>query len=69
MPTPCGVGLKSRAVNEDGVNVLGYFAWSFLDNFEWERGYNERFGLVFVDFDTQQRSPKSRRPRLLGLPG
>jgi beta-glucosidase len=41
-----------------GVNVAGYFAWSFLDNYEWAEGYDKRFGLVFVDFGTQQRIPK-----------
>jgi beta-glucosidase len=42
----------------EGVDVRGYFVWSFLDNFEWERGYNKRFGIVFVDFATQRRVPK-----------
>ena len=45
--------LKKAAV--DGVDVRGYFYWSLLDNFEWARGYDERFGLVFVDYGTQQR--------------
>lgn len=43
----------------DGVAVRGYFAWSFLDNFEWAEGYDKRFGLVFVDFRTQDRIPKA----------
>ncbi|MCL1981951.1 MAG: GH1 family beta-glucosidase [Clostridiales bacterium] len=43
---------------EDGVDLLGYFHWSLLDNFEWNSGYNERFGLVYVDFQTLERTPK-----------
>jgi beta-glucosidase len=47
----------SRAVKE-GVPVLGYWAWSLLDNFEWAEGYKDRFGLVYVDYETQRRIPK-----------
>ncbi|MGN6342207.1 MAG: GH1 family beta-glucosidase [Ginsengibacter sp.] len=47
-----------RAKNE-GVNVTGYFVWTFLDNFEWAEGYYPRFGLVYVDFETQKRIVKS----------
>ena len=43
---------------QDGVNLKGYFAWSFLDNFEWAEGYSKRFGLVYVDYRTQERIPK-----------
>jgi beta-glucosidase len=45
------------ATNE-GMPVNGYFVWSFVDNFEWAEGYKPRFGLVHVDFDTQQRTVK-----------
>jgi len=41
-----------------GAPVKGYFLWSFLDNFEWEEGYERRFGTVYTDFVTQQRTPK-----------
>jgi beta-glucosidase len=42
-----------------GADVRGYFVWSLLDNFEWASGYDPRFGLVYVDYATQRRSPKS----------
>ena len=51
-----------RAVHraqEDGVDVRGFFQWSFLDNFEWAFGYAKRFGLVHVDYETQRRTPKA----------
>ena len=38
--------------------MQGYFVWSFLDNFEWARGYAPRFGLVYVDYETLERVPK-----------
>ena len=38
--------------------MRGYFAWSLLDNYEWAEGYTSRFGLVHVDYATQQRTPK-----------
>jgi beta-glucosidase len=46
-----------RAIAE-GVDLRGYFVWSLLDNFEWAYGFDKRFGLVHVDYDTQVRTPK-----------
>lgn len=46
---------EMRRAVEDGVDIHGYFAWSLMDNFEWAKGYSERFGMVYVDFETQQR--------------
>jgi beta-glucosidase len=43
----------------DGSPVSGYFAWSFMDNFEWADGYDRRFGFVYTDFKTQVRTPKA----------
>jgi beta-glucosidase len=42
-----------------GADVHGYFVWSLLDNFEWNAGYSQRFGIVRVDYETQQRTPKT----------
>ena len=47
-----------RSAIEEGVPVEGYFAWSLLDNFEWAFGYDRRFGLFWVDYETQERLPK-----------
>ena len=48
----------ARAI-ADGFPLHGYFVWSLLDNFEWSHGYTKRFGLVYVDYATQQRIPKA----------
>jgi beta-glucosidase len=62
------IAYVSRALKEvrhcldDGIDVRGYFYWSALDNFEWALGYEPTFGLIAVDRDTQQRSPKPSAP-------
>jgi beta-glucosidase len=48
-----------HAAREQGADVRGYYVWSFLDNFEWAHGYDRRFGIVRVDYETQQRTPKA----------
>jgi beta-glucosidase len=48
----------ARRAIADGVDLRGYFVWSLMDNFEWAYGYSKRFGIVFVDYDTQRRTPK-----------
>ncbi|MCE5343356.1 MAG: beta-glucosidase [Eubacteriales bacterium] len=50
--------LALRRAAQEGTDVYGYLAWSLMDNFEWSRGYSERFGMVYVDYQTQQRIPK-----------
>jgi beta-glucosidase len=47
-----------HAAIQQGVDVRGYFAWSLLDNLEWSLGYSKRFGLVHVNFETLERTPK-----------
>ena len=46
-----------RAIG-DGVDLRGYFVWSLLDNFEWAYGFSKRFGLIHVDYETLERTPK-----------
>jgi beta-glucosidase len=48
----------NRALGE-GVPLRGYFVWSLMDNFEWAHGYAKRFGIVYVDYETQDRIPKT----------
>ena len=49
---------QARRAMEAGVPLAGYFVWSLMDNFEWSHGYSQRFGIVWVDYETQQRIPK-----------
>ncbi|KAK0229748.1 glycoside hydrolase family 1 protein [Armillaria nabsnona] len=53
------------AIHEDGVDIRAYFPWSFLDNFEWADGYLTRFGVTYVDYNTQQRFPKESAKELV----
>jgi beta-glucosidase len=64
-----------RAAQEalaSGVDLRGYYAWSLFDNFEWSHGYSKRFGLVHVDYETQERTPKQSATfynRVIGTAG
>jgi len=51
------IGALADAV-EYGVEVQGYFVWSLLDNFEWADGYSKRFGIIYVDYETEGRTVK-----------
>ena len=44
-----------KKASADGVDLRGYFLWSLMDNFEWAHGYNERFGIIYIDFETKER--------------
>jgi len=50
--------LAARKAMDAGARLAGYFVWSLMDNFEWDRGYSQRFGIVWVNYETQQRIPK-----------
>lgn len=50
--------LAARKSLDNGVNLKGYFVWSFMDNYEWAEGYRPRFGITHVDYETQVRTPK-----------
>ncbi|WRT69912.1 uncharacterized protein IL334_006903 [Kwoniella shivajii] len=54
-----------EAVEIDGVDVRSYFGWSFLDNFEWASGLGPRFGSVYVDYETFERTPKDSARSLM----
>jgi len=50
--------LAAHAAMQAGVDLRGYYAWSLFDNYEWSAGYEKRFGIVHIDFETLQRTPK-----------
>lgn len=51
--------MASKRAIDDGANVKGFFYWSLLDNYEWAFGYEKRFGMIHVDFETLERTPKA----------
>jgi beta-glucosidase len=50
--------IKIAELNKQGADIRGYYLWSLIDNFEWAYGYSKRFGIVYVDFKTQERTLK-----------
>ena len=56
--TSTTICIWAHAAIDAGVPLAGYFAWSLMDNFEWAEGYNKRFGIVHVDYETQRRTVK-----------
>ncbi len=50
--------VAAKRAMDAGAPLAGYFVWSLMDNFEWERGYTQRFGIVWVDYESQKRTPK-----------
>lgn len=50
--------IKINEAIEEGANVFGYLHWAYMDNFEWASGYNQLFGMVQIDFETKQRTPR-----------
>ncbi|MCD4823789.1 MAG: beta-glucosidase [Phycisphaerae bacterium] len=50
---------ETRRAMKDGVDVRGYFGWTFMDNFEWSHGLGKRFGLCYIDYATLERTPKA----------
>jgi beta-glucosidase len=59
----------AREAIAEGLPLRGYFAWSLMDNFEWAWGFSRRFGLVYVDYSTQNRIPKSSARWIAALLG
>ncbi|QHE53654.1 GH1 family beta-glucosidase [Pontibacillus sp. HMF3514] len=61
--------LAVAELNQEGMNIAGYYLWSLLDNFEWAFGYGKRFGIVYVDFETQKRYVKDSAKRYAEIVG
>ncbi|KFY16650.1 hypothetical protein V492_01178 [Pseudogymnoascus sp. VKM F-4246] len=51
----------AKAVKEDGVDIRSYFAWTFTDNWEWQAGYTDRFGVTFIDFESKDKTRYPKR--------
>ena len=47
-----------RNAIDKGINLRGFYCWTLLDDFEWDSGYSSRYGIIFVDYATQTRTPK-----------
>jgi beta-glucosidase len=47
-----------KKANDEGIDIKAYFHWSAMDNFEWSFGFSKRFGLIYIDYKTQQRIMK-----------
>ena len=56
-------------LNDEGMNIAGYYLWSLMDNFEWSFGYEKRFGILYIDFDTQERVWKDSAKWYAGVIG
>lgn len=46
---------KVAELNQKGADIRGYFIWSLIDNFEWQHGYSKRFGIIYINYETQER--------------
>jgi beta-glucosidase len=58
------IGNMSKNAAENGISVLGFFAWSVMDNYEWADGFSTRFGMTYVDYDTQVTAAARPQPQL-----
>lgn len=55
------VGELAKAAKEDGIDVRSYFGWTLLDNWEWAKGYTDRFGVTWVDFESEDKKRYPKR--------